>query len=258
MAKPLPNENELYAKIKEERITVASAIWDLLYNHLGDDLTAINLICKYALNNQEPLSIAEARKILHHTRHIKDLMAIVTGPEAKGLSFPELIENPPLHPVALDMFTHYIGNDIHAINLIVGDSLDRLAPAPLSIERLRKVAEHTYGIREFLEKLRIATFQEENPSAKQDSNRRAIKNLTKEQVFLKMRKSLADEFKMDEEKIKLSSSFQEDLGLDSVDRIRVVLCLGEAFNLEISDEASDSVLTISEAVDYISKRLEES
>jgi len=119
MANPLPNEKEIYEQIECQKITIEPGIWDLIYHHLGDDITAINLLCAYYLSRKEPMPIKEAEKILVYTRNIRDIIKKITLSSPQDFPFPQFKENIPLHPVIKDMFTHYIGNDVVAINFIV-------------------------------------------------------------------------------------------------------------------------------------------
>jgi len=43
MANPLPNENEIYEKIKKESITVDPLIWELLSHNIRNDIHCISL-----------------------------------------------------------------------------------------------------------------------------------------------------------------------------------------------------------------------
>ena len=53
--------------------------------------------------------------------------------------------------------------------------------------------------------------------------------------------------------ITLESSFQKDLGLDSLDTVEALVALEEEFDLEIPDKIADDIKTVGEAVDYILK-----
>jgi len=50
-----------------------------------------------------------------------------------------------------------------------------------------------------------------------------------------------------------TSTFQGDLGLDSLDTVEVVMALEEEFSIEIPDAESDKILSVPEAIDYISQ-----
>lgn len=157
MANPLPNESKLYEQIENEKITIASEIWDLLYHRIGDDVTAINLLCQYYLTNNEAIPILEAEKILVYTRDIKDTINKITTTSKENFPFPQFKEDIPLHPIIREMFTHYIGNDVYMINLVVGDAIDPQEPHPISLETAQRILGHTHTIREFMDRLREAT-----------------------------------------------------------------------------------------------------
>jgi len=251
MANPLANEKELYERIKNENITINPQIWDLLYHRIGDDLTAINLLCHAYLNSGQDIPIKEAHKILQYCRHIKDIVNQLTVVSKDDLTFPEF-QDAPLHPIIREMLTHYIGNDIHMINFMVQDAIDPLESHPVPQEITHRILVHAKSIKEFMERLRIATSQEGN-HLKPHSAAKDNKPLSKEEVLARIRKSLAQEFKLREEKIQPGSRFREDLGFDSIDGLRVVMVLEEEFNFDMPDDAEEKILTVSQAADYIFK-----
>lgn len=59
-----------------------------------------------------------------------------------------------------------------------------------------------------------------------------------------------------EDEIKLSSSFVEDLGADSLDTVELVMALEEEFEVDISDEDAESILTIEDAISYVNSKKE--
>lgn len=265
MANPLPEEKELFERIKNEKISLNPEIWDMLYNRIGDDVSGINLLCQYYLTSNQPIPFEEGKKILNCTRHIKEIVNQLTvTSKSSDFPFPELLDSIPLHPVLQDMFTHYIGNDVHMINLVTGSYIDFSYPQDIPLEDIQRILNHTRTIKEFMDRLREATSQEANVPPPQEETDNKVpesnimkKNLTKEEIFLKIRKCLIQEFEklLPEEEIKLESRFIEDLGLDSLDSIQVVMVLEEEFGFEIPDEDVERIFTILEAVDYIFNRL---
>lgn len=260
MANPLSNEKELYAKITREKIGISPEIWDLLYHRIGDDLTAINLLCRYYYDGKEPVPVAEAGKILKYTRHIKEIVHKIAHVSESSLPFPEIIDDMPLQPVLRDMFTHYIGNDVYLINLIVGDHIDPLDPRDLPLDAVAKILQHTRTIIEFMDKLREATWQQDTRSKSEGTafsaqRQNPQKDLSKEEIFVKIRELLIKEFGFPEEKIRLETRFDQDLKLDSVDAIRVIMLLEEGFALEIPDNAVAGVLAVKDAVEYLYEQL---
>lgn len=74
MANPMPGEEEIYEKIKKENITVHPLVWQLLEHHINNDLYMINLIIGSAGLDEEPLSEENAKKLINHTKAIKDFL----------------------------------------------------------------------------------------------------------------------------------------------------------------------------------------
>lgn len=257
MANPLPEEKALYEKIKKEHITISNDFWDLLYNRIGDDVTAINLLCQNYLAERKPVPQQEAHNILRYTRHIKDVVNKITRVREDDFDFPELLNGVPLHPALIEMFTHYIGNDVYMINLVVGDCLDPVAPQELSLEIIQKILSHTRSIRNFMNRLQAATSQAGAVAEVSEAQPVNIqKELTKEEIFLKVRELFAEEFKIkNKEKITLKARFNEDLNLDSVDAIVGIMALEAGFGFEIPDKDAEGVSTVGKAVDYVYQRL---
>jgi acyl carrier protein len=53
------------------------------------------------------------------------------------------------------------------------------------------------------------------------------------------------------EEVNESASFIEDLGADSLDIVELVMALEEEYDIEISDEDAEKILTVGDAVKYI-------
>eukprot|EP00245_Coleochaete_scutata_P006761 TRINITY_DN21541_c0_g1_i1.p1 TRINITY_DN21541_c0_g1~~TRINITY_DN21541_c0_g1_i1.p1 ORF type:complete len:129 (-),score=36.62 TRINITY_DN21541_c0_g1_i1:764-1150(-) len=58
--------------------------------------------------------------------------------------------------------------------------------------------------------------------------------------------------KVDEKKVTPTAHFQTDLGLDSLDQVEVVMAFEEEFALEIPDADADKILSVPDAIHYIS------
>ncbi len=54
-----------------------------------------------------------------------------------------------------------------------------------------------------------------------------------------------------ESSVKLSSSFIEDLGADSLDTVELVMAFQEEFEIEISDDDAESIQTLDDAVKFV-------
>jgi len=60
----------------------------------------------------------------------------------------------------------------------------------------------------------------------------------------------------DPSKISASSTFSNDLGLDSLDTVEVVMAIEEEFNVKIPDKEADEIKSVGQAVEYISQHPE--
>jgi hypothetical protein len=161
MANPLPEEAEFYQKIKDENITISSGAWRLIYQHIGDAISVINLMSNYYILLNEPMPEDVGKTILKFTKKIKETLDSVFYPK-QGVLEDDLFkqykeENTELHPIIREMLRHYIGNDVFKINLIVGDSVYRPDPQPIPIENLHRVINNTHTLKVFMDRLREAT-----------------------------------------------------------------------------------------------------
>ena len=62
---------------------------------------------------------------------------------------------------------------------------------------------------------------------------------------------VAEQLGVQESDIKPESSFEDDLGADSLDVVELVMALEEAFGCEIPDEEAEKIRTVQAAIDYI-------
>ncbi|GBF12219.1 acyl carrier protein [Tepidibacillus infernus] len=70
-------------------------------------------------------------------------------------------------------------------------------------------------------------------------------------IFDRVKKIIVDRLGVDEEEVKLESSFKDDLGADSLDIVELVMELEDEFEIEISDEDAEKISKVGEVVDYI-------
>jgi acyl carrier protein len=77
--------------------------------------------------------------------------------------------------------------------------------------------------------------------------------LSKEEIFNKIAEILADRFELKTEQITNTLNFKEDLNADSIDIVEFVLELEDTFGAKITDEAAENLVTVGDAVDYISE-----
>ena len=69
----------------------------------------------------------------------------------------------------------------------------------------------------------------------------------------RVKKIVAEQLGVKEEDVKLTSSFVNDLGADSLDTVELVMALEEEFKCEIPDEQAEKITTVQQAIDYINE-----
>ena len=71
----------------------------------------------------------------------------------------------------------------------------------------------------------------------------------------KITEIIIDKLGVEESKITLEAKFIDDLGADSLDTVELIMQFEEEFSIEIPDEDAENLLSVSQAVDYITKRM---
>lgn len=69
--------------------------------------------------------------------------------------------------------------------------------------------------------------------------------------FEKLKKIIAEVLNVDEEEIKMDTTFVDDLGADSLDIFQIIMGIEEEFDIEIANEDAEDIVTVSDAVDKI-------
>lgn len=75
-------------------------------------------------------------------------------------------------------------------------------------------------------------------------------------IFDKVKAIIVDQLGVEENEVKLESSFVDDLGADSLDVVELVMAIESEFEIEVSDEDYDKVGTVGDVVEYIRERVE--
>lgn len=81
------------------------------------------------------------------------------------------------------------------------------------------------------------------------------KDLKDTEITQKVIKVVSETLKIEENKISISSSFVEDLGVDSLDLVELMMALEACFGCDIPDHEASKIATISDAVNYIQKHV---
>lgn len=69
----------------------------------------------------------------------------------------------------------------------------------------------------------------------------------------RVKKIVVDHLGVEADKVTEAASFIDDLGADSLDTVELVMAFEEEFGVEIPDDAADSILTVGDAVKFITK-----
>ena len=69
----------------------------------------------------------------------------------------------------------------------------------------------------------------------------------------KVKSIIVEQLGVPAEEVTESASFIEDLGADSLDIVELVMALEEEYDIEISDEDAEKILTVGDAVSYITE-----
>ena len=76
-------------------------------------------------------------------------------------------------------------------------------------------------------------------------------------IFERMQKIIAEQFSVDEDEITTETSFEEDLGADSVDLVELVMSMEEEFDIgEVREEELSSLTTVGDCVSFLSAKLD--
>ena len=76
-------------------------------------------------------------------------------------------------------------------------------------------------------------------------------------IFERIKKVVVEQLGVEEGEVVPSASFVDDLGADSLDLVELMMALEEEFSnpsrkIEIPDEDAEKIITIRDAVDYLS------
>jgi len=67
----------------------------------------------------------------------------------------------------------------------------------------------------------------------------------------KVKKIIAEKLGVDSEEVVPEASFVDDLGADSLDLVELIMSMEEEFEIEISDEAAEKLVSVKDAINYI-------
>ena len=77
-----------------------------------------------------------------------------------------------------------------------------------------------------------------------------------EEIFKTMQDLIVEQFALEPEDITMDSSFEDDLGADSVDLVELVMAIEEEFEIdEIPEEELTTLKTVGDCVRYLAGKL---
>ena len=81
--------------------------------------------------------------------------------------------------------------------------------------------------------------------------------MTVEEIFQTMRELVAGQFAMEPAEVSMETSFEEDLGADSVDLMDLSMALEEEFGMEEMDsDEIESIVTVGDLYKYMQEHLD--
>ena len=75
------------------------------------------------------------------------------------------------------------------------------------------------------------------------------------EYYDKVKEIIVDKLGVEISTITMESKFIDDLGADSLDTVELIMQFEEEFGIEIPDEDAEKLLSVQQALDYISKQL---
>ena len=77
------------------------------------------------------------------------------------------------------------------------------------------------------------------------------------EIEKRVREIIVDKLCVSESEIKLESSFQNDLGADSLDTVELIMEFEKVFGVSISDDKAEKIQTVGDAVKYIEDNIKQ-
>ena len=77
-----------------------------------------------------------------------------------------------------------------------------------------------------------------------------------QEIFERMQTIIAEQFGVEQDSVTESTSFEEDLGADSVDLVELVMAMEEEFQIgEVREEELTTLGTVGDCVEFLNKKL---
>ena len=92
-----------------------------------------------------------------------------------------------------------------------------------------------------------------NPAIELQTSTINLRNFEMSDVAEQVKKIVVEHLGVDAGKVVENASFIDDLGADSLDTVELVMAFEEEFGIEIPDDAAETILTVADAVKFISE-----
>ena len=77
--------------------------------------------------------------------------------------------------------------------------------------------------------------------------------MSSEEILEKVKGIIVEQLGVTDASVTMEASFIDDLGADSLDIVELVMAIEEEFDIEIPNEAAESIVTVGDAVEQIKK-----
>jgi acyl carrier protein len=71
----------------------------------------------------------------------------------------------------------------------------------------------------------------------------------------RVKEIIAEQLGLEKDDIQPEASFIDDLGADSLDIVEMIMTIEDEFDVEISDEDAEKIISVQDAINYISEKL---
>jgi acyl carrier protein len=80
--------------------------------------------------------------------------------------------------------------------------------------------------------------------------------MSNEEIFQTIRDLVAEQFAKEKESVTMKTSFEEDLGADSVDLVELIMAMEEEFEVgEMQEDDLSGLKTVGDAVVYVAGKM---